>query len=170
MLTAFCALDCVISKSKHSSPKVQGPSKLPPVFATFATGIAFVKASQWWPTLMGADFCWYLDSARNAILEASELSGQRVVIVGFSAGGWLARLLLAPTPYCGAPSRCSLYSWLLLCLWCRRCLTYRDQPHDFRSKLGRGGTCEQLDYPRITASIEGGLSIWTDCGSEVWRT
>jgi alpha-beta hydrolase superfamily lysophospholipase len=65
-------------------------------------GIVPIQPVDWGPTLTGGDFVWYLDKAQRAIKEAnSRAGGQPVALAAFSAGGFLARLLMGTAPYAG---------------------------------------------------------------------
>lgn len=57
--------------------------------------------SDWLPVLAGGSFSWYLDRADAALAALAARSGGRVALVGHSAGGWLARLLMGGEPYQG---------------------------------------------------------------------
>jgi alpha-beta hydrolase superfamily lysophospholipase len=56
---------------------------------------------EWAPVLTGSDFSFYLERAAAAVAHLSERHGP-VALVGHSAGGWLARILLGDVPYQGA--------------------------------------------------------------------
>lgn len=68
-----------------------------------AVVVARVSQWQWYPTLAGADFGWYLDAVDAAVADAeSKAPGcGGVALVGHSAGGWLARAYLCRERYCG---------------------------------------------------------------------
>ena len=65
--------------------------------------VAQVEAWQWYPTLAGRDFAWYLQAVERACEAALRGAAPeaRVVLVGHSAGGWLARAFLVTEAYCG---------------------------------------------------------------------
>jgi alpha-beta hydrolase superfamily lysophospholipase len=65
-------------------------------------GIVPIKSKDWGPALAGGDFVWYLDKAQRTIQDASSRAGgQAVALAAFSAGGFLARLLMGTAPYAG---------------------------------------------------------------------
>jgi len=60
-----------------------------------------VAAKEWWPNLLGGDFLWYLKRIDSALNELYNKHGS-VAVVGHSAGGWVARILLGEdVPYQG---------------------------------------------------------------------
>lgn len=71
-----------------------------------ATAVVPISSAQWLPTLAGGSFSWYLDAAARCVAESFESQGAasqqgHVALVGHSAGGWLARLLLGSRVYDG---------------------------------------------------------------------
>jgi hypothetical protein len=64
--------------------------------------IAPVTVADWVPTLLGGDFRGILDAIDRAADELTSRSkGEKIAIVGHSAGGWLARTWLGRSPYSG---------------------------------------------------------------------
>lgn len=61
--------------------------------------VAPTRASDWYPTLGGKDFSRIVDGI-DACVERASRDG-KVVLVGHSAGGWLARLWMGGEAYCG---------------------------------------------------------------------
>lgn len=59
-----------------------------------------ISRQQWWPTLAGASFSWYLDEVCALVQRLHQQHGA-VALVGVSAGGWLGRLALGSEPYAG---------------------------------------------------------------------
>jgi hypothetical protein len=59
-----------------------------------------ISRSQWWPTLAGASFSWYLEEVAALVQRLHQQHGA-VALVGVSAGGWLGRLALGSEPYAG---------------------------------------------------------------------
>ncbi|KAL4447616.1 hypothetical protein ABPG75_004835 [Micractinium tetrahymenae] len=56
--------------------------------------------SDWFPVIYGASFDWYL-KRMDSLLQSMHARHDRVALVGHSAGGWLARILLGGEPYQG---------------------------------------------------------------------
>jgi pimeloyl-ACP methyl ester carboxylesterase len=69
---------------------------------THAVEIVRVRSSDWLPTLTGDSLAWYLNVADADVCKLYSEWG-KVSLVGHSAGGWLARLLLGSQPYAGTP-------------------------------------------------------------------
>ena len=65
--------------------------------------VAPTRASDWYPTLGGKDFSRIVDGIDACVQRASAFAARdgKVVIVGHSAGGWLARLWMGGEAYCG---------------------------------------------------------------------
>jgi len=66
-----------------------------------ATSVVPIKGTAWAPTLMGSSFTPILTSMQEAVMQAVEQHGGQVALVGFSAGGWLGRILLGDAVYDG---------------------------------------------------------------------
>jgi triacylglycerol esterase/lipase EstA (alpha/beta hydrolase family) len=66
----------------------------------FDAAVVPVSLSDWWYILRGGSFEWYL-SRLDALLSEMHAKHGRVALVGHSAGGWVARLLLGSEPYQG---------------------------------------------------------------------
>ncbi|KAI7845121.1 hypothetical protein COHA_001326 [Chlorella ohadii] len=66
----------------------------------FDAAVVPVSLSDWWYILRGGSFEWYL-SRLDALLADMHAKHGRVALVGHSAGGWVARLLLGTEPYQG---------------------------------------------------------------------
>lgn len=65
--------------------------------------VAPTRASDWYPTLGGKDFSRIVDGIDACVERASTFAPRdgKVVLVGHSAGGWLARLWMGGEAYCG---------------------------------------------------------------------
>jgi hypothetical protein len=64
--------------------------------------IAPIERGDWWPSLRGSSFRWYLDSAYDCINDSlSRTRANCCSIVAHSAAGWLARILLGSAIYDG---------------------------------------------------------------------
>jgi pimeloyl-ACP methyl ester carboxylesterase len=65
--------------------------------------VAPTRASDWYPTLGGKDFSRIVDGIDACVERASTFAPKdgKVVLVGHSAGGWLARLWMGGEAYCG---------------------------------------------------------------------
>ena len=62
----------------------------------------YMGYGDWFKIVGGGDFSTYLDRAYNVVEELyKECDGEDVRILGHSAGGWVARLLLGDVPYQG---------------------------------------------------------------------
>eukprot|EP00877_Chromochloris_zofingiensis_P006945 jgi/Chrzof1/2503/Cz11g18020.t1 len=59
-----------------------------------------VKKQDWYPTLYGGSFTWYLDRVAVAVKQLHASHGP-VSLVGVSAGGWIPRIALGPHTYDG---------------------------------------------------------------------
>ncbi len=67
----------------------------------YAAEIVPVNSRDWWPILLGGDFLWYLRRIDDALTKLYNKNGS-VAIIGHSAGGWVARILLGEeVPYQG---------------------------------------------------------------------
>jgi len=67
----------------------------------YAAAVVPVRSREWWPILLGSDHQWYLRRIDNALKELYNKHGS-VALVGHSAGGWIARILLGEeVPYQG---------------------------------------------------------------------
>ncbi|KAI3429410.1 hypothetical protein D9Q98_005505 [Chlorella vulgaris] len=67
----------------------------------FAAEVLPMAVSDWTPTIFRGDsFEWYLERL-DAVLQACYAKHGRVALVGHSAGGWIARILLGSEPYQG---------------------------------------------------------------------
>jgi pimeloyl-ACP methyl ester carboxylesterase len=67
----------------------------------FMAEVVPVSSREWWPILLGGDHQWYLQRIDNTLSEMYKKHGS-VALVGHSAGGWVARLLLGEdVPYQG---------------------------------------------------------------------
>jgi hypothetical protein len=60
----------------------------------YAAEVVPLRPSDWWPTLLGSDFQWYLRLIDSSLHDIYKKHGS-VALVGHSAGGWVARILLA---------------------------------------------------------------------------
>ena len=60
--------------------------------------------------ISGGSFEWYLGRADKLLAELFERNGP-VAVIGHSAGGWLARLLLGDVPYQGAHAGRGVAGW-----------------------------------------------------------
>ncbi|KAL4530042.1 hypothetical protein Ndes2437B_g08431 [Nannochloris sp. 'desiccata'] len=66
-----------------------------------AAAVVPVSSREWWPILLGSDHQWYLRRIDNELKELYNKHGS-VALVGHSAGGWIARILLGEdVPYQG---------------------------------------------------------------------
>ena len=65
--------------------------------------VAPTRALDWYPTLGGKDFSRIVDGIDACVERASTFAPKdgKVVLVGHSAGGWLARLWMGGEAYCG---------------------------------------------------------------------
>lgn len=63
--------------------------------------VAPLRRSQWFPTLVGGDFKFYLEAVDSALSQMTQDDDSRVALVGHSAGGFLARILLGDVKYQG---------------------------------------------------------------------
>lgn len=69
-----------------------------------AVEIVPIETADWYPTLAGADFRRILDkieAAAQRALASSSSPGKKLLVVGHSAGGWLARCWMGSRPYSG---------------------------------------------------------------------
>jgi hypothetical protein len=60
-----------------------------------------ISRFDWYPTLRGGSFRFYLDALAEAVDAAGGGGARPVSLVALSAGGWLARLALGAAPYEG---------------------------------------------------------------------
>lgn len=58
------------------------------------------ESRYWLPTLAGDSLAWYLKLADAAVVDLYRKWG-KISLVGHSAGGWLARILIGSEPYDG---------------------------------------------------------------------
>lgn len=59
-----------------------------------------IDAKEWYPSLLGFSFDWYIDRLSEAIDYLFTQHG-KLILVGHSAAGWIARLCLGEEPYMG---------------------------------------------------------------------
>ena len=90
--------------TRCSSPSivVGSPRRLrlaEPRRSPFTADVVPMSVWDWLPVISGGSFEWYLDAADTAL--AGLAKHGRVALVGHSAGGWLARLLMGSEPYQG---------------------------------------------------------------------
>jgi len=65
-------------------------------------GVAQVRAWEWWPTLAGGSFGFYLEAVDVAAQQLMARAGaESLSVVGHSAGGWLARAWMGGEKYNG---------------------------------------------------------------------
>lgn len=65
-------------------------------------GVAQVQGWEWWPTLAGGAFSFYLEAVDVAAQQLMERAGaDSLSLVGHSAGGWLARAWMGEERYNG---------------------------------------------------------------------
>lgn len=67
----------------------------------FTAEVVQTSLLDWAPVLAGHSFEWYL-ARLDALLQRLHAQHGRVALVGHSAGGWIARILLGTEPYQGA--------------------------------------------------------------------
>ncbi|GAB5357287.1 hypothetical protein AAMO2058_000361400 [Amorphochlora amoebiformis] len=62
-----------------------------------------ISPAEWWPTLAGGSFDFYLIKLNETVTRMRQDLGEgaRVQLLGHSAGGWLARLYMGPNRYNG---------------------------------------------------------------------
>lgn len=66
------------------------------------TRITYMGYADWFQIIRGDDFSTYLNRAYDTVVELfEECDHEKVRIIGHSAGGWVARLLLGDVPYQG---------------------------------------------------------------------
>jgi len=65
------------------------------------TEVVPITAWDWWPTLAGGSFTFYMKKLKPVVERMAREHG-KVTLVGHSAGGWIARLFVGAAPYDGA--------------------------------------------------------------------
>ena len=126
-----------------------------------------LSVSDWYPSLVGGDFSAILDAIDRAATEVLDKSNgkstrnPKLVLIGHSAGGWLARCWLGSEPYCGVTYNGALVTKTLCTL---------GTPHYSLEEYPFGRVPEKLDeqlFPKgaekekETNSEKKGESVWT---------
>lgn len=101
--------------------------------------------SDWFPVIYGASFEWYL-KRMDALLQGMHARHGRVALVGHSAGGWLARIVLGGERYQGVRYGRSGWVHTLLTL---------GSPHQSIENYPFGRAEESLVGPNVEAAPPG---------------
>jgi len=106
--------------------------------------ISYMGYGDWFRIICGGDFSTYLDRAYSVVEELyRDTNNTPVRIVGHSAGGWVARLLLGDVPYQGRVYNAKTMTSTLVTL---------GTPHQSLEQYPFGRIDESIDVSHIHAS------------------